>query len=281
MLYEEYIKEVLKETLTIYGPDAFNRLEDFRIFFEDATLLSAMKGHQILFTSAGNIPTSNIRQSLIASGIQKSGQLPIGRCYLTNILEDNNIQDIAEKKLDDKMKILTSRMRGEGGEYGINRYIAENPNSDPNAFEMVDMFSTYNNLVAFGKNPPEDIKTDLDSMFSHRKRNFIENGIGTDSAAYRMCEFCYRPENLEDYPLPAVTIAAMRKIASLDLYTRQQVRDGGPLFDNVAEVETIKNYFRASDSVKPGFLDAFKDDLENIYHTARENNEKNNQKQRD
>ena len=97
MLYDDYIKESLNETINIYGPDTVGRMEDFKTFFEDATLLSAIKGHQLAFTSAGNIPTSNISQALIGSGINKSGQLPIGRCYLTNILDDENLQKIIDE----------------------------------------------------------------------------------------------------------------------------------------------------------------------------------------
>ncbi|MCI8546359.1 MAG: hypothetical protein HFJ44_03910 [Clostridia bacterium] len=280
MLYDDYIKESLNETINIYGPDTVGRMEDFKTFFEDATLLSAIKGHQLAFTSAGNIPTSNISQALIGSGINKSGQLPIGRCYLTNILDDENLQKIIDEKLNQKMVGLINKVQGKGNEYGINRYIAENPKSDPNAFEMVDVLSTYNNLIAFGKTPPENVKSDLDTMFSHRRQNFIENGIGLDSAAYRICEFCHNPNNFASYPIPAVTIAAMRKIASLDLYSRQQIRDGGKLFDNVREVETVKNYFNASNNIKPVFLDTFKVDLENLYDMAKENRQKNNQQSR-
>lgn len=281
MLYDEYINEALKETLNIYGPDAFGRMDEFRSFFEDATVLSFVKEHDAVFTSAGNVATVNIKQALIGSGISKNGQLPIGRCYLTHELEDDTMQNRVHEKLNEKTEALINKMKGRGNEYGINRYLAENPKSDPNAFEMVDVLSTYHNLVACGKTPPEDIKADLDNMFAQRKQNFIENGIGTDGAAYRICEFCYQPENLEDYPLPAVTIAAMRKIASLDLYSRQQIRDQGPLFDNVAEVEGVKNYFNASNEVKPGFLDQFRGDLENIYTMAKENREKNHQKERE
>ena len=72
----------------------------------------------------------------------------------------------------------------------------------------------------------------------------------------------------------------MRKIASLDLYSRQQIRDGGKLFDNVREVETVKNYFNASNNIKPVFLDTFKVDLENLYDMAKENRQKNNQQSR-
>lgn len=281
MLYDDYIKEALKETLNIYGPDTVGRMEDFKTFFEDATLLSAFKGHQLAFTSAGNTPTYNISQSLIGSGISKTGQLPIGRCYLTNILEDDNIQSIVDEKLAQKMDGLINKMQGKGNEYGITRYISENPKSDPNAFEMVDVLSTYNNLVAFGKTLPEDVKSELDNMFSHRKQNFIENGIGTDSAAYRICEFCHDTNDFASYPIPAVTIAAMSKIASLDLYSRQQIRDDGPLFDNVSEVEAVMNYFNASNNLKPGFLDEFKKDLESIYNMAKQNRQKNNQQSRD
>ncbi len=39
---------------------------------------------------------------LIGSGINKSGQLPIGRCYLTNILDDENLQKIIDEKLNQK-----------------------------------------------------------------------------------------------------------------------------------------------------------------------------------
>lgn len=275
MLYEEYIKEALIQTINIYGPDAIGHIEEFKEFFENATLLSAIKGHRMYFTSAGEMLTSNIYQALIGSGINKNGKLPIGKCYISEELEDDNIQNIIEKKLDSSMQNLIDRMKA------INEYIAENPKSDPNAFEMVDVISTYNNLVAFGKNPPESIKQDIDKMFFHRKQNFIENGIGTDSVAYKICEFCYNKDNLNKYPLPAVTIAAMRKIASLDLYSRQQERDGGQLFDNVTEVEAVKNYFNASNVVNPGFLEQFKGDLENIYNMAKDNKERNNEREKD
>lgn len=200
----------------------------------------------------------------------------MGRCFLTNMLDDKNINSIVEKNLHNKMTHLINKIRGGNGEYGVNKYLSENPKSDPNAYEIVDVLTAYNNLVALGKELPEDIKKDLDNMFYQRKQNFIENGIGTDSASYRICEFCYKPENLDDYPLPAVTIATLRKIASLDLYSRQQIRDNGLLFDNVSEVETVLNYFKASNDVKPGYLDMFKLDLANIYNMARKNREKSN-----
>lgn len=282
MKYEEYIKEALKETLTIYGPDAYGHIEEFREFFEDATILSAMRGEtKQVFSSAGDTPTNNIRQALIGSGINKKGQLPMGRSFLTKQLEDDEMQNIIDEYLDAKIQNLIDVIKGSEKEYGVNKYLRENPNSDPNAFQMVDLFTTYNNLVACGRTPPEDIKADLDNMFSQRKRNFIENGIGTDNVAYRMCEFCYKPQSLDDYPLPAVTIAAMRKIASLDLYSRQQERDGKLLFDNVAEVEEVRNYLNASNIVKPNFLKKFEDDLEQIYGMAKDNKEKNNEKNKE
>lgn len=66
----------------------------------------------------------------------------------------------------------------------------------------------------------------------------------------------------------------MKKLASLDLYSRQQIRDSGPLFDNIAEVETVKNYFAASNTIKPEFLNQFKEDLENLYNVTKENKDK-------
>ena len=275
MLYDEFIKNVLNETLSIYGPDTIGHMEQFKEFFEDSILYSAIKGNRIIVTSADNMVTSNIQQALIGSGIKKDGLLPIGgKCYSTNILDDNNIPSIVKTKLETKTNALVNKMKGGNDEYGINKFIAENPNSDPNAYEIVDVVTTYNNLIASGQNIPDDIKTDINNMFSHRKKNFAENGIGLDSAAYRICEFCYNPENSGNYPLPAVTIEAMKKLASLDLYSRQQIRDNGPLFDNVAEVETVKNYFKASNSIKPGLLEPFKQDLDNIYNMAKENKDK-------
>lgn len=280
MKYKQYIEEAVKETRNNYGPDAYGHIEEFREFFEDATRVSVLQGAKPIFTSAGDTPTDNIRQALIGSGINKKGQLPIGRSFLTNQLEDDEMQNIIDEYLDAKMQNLIDVIKGSEKEYGVNRYLEENPNSDPNAFQMVDLFTTYNNLVACGRTPREDIKAELDNMFSQRKRNFIENGIGTDNAAYRMCEFCYKPESSDDYPLPAVTIAAMRKIASLNLYSRQQERDGKPLFDNVAEVEQVRNYLNASNIVKPNFLKEFEHDLEQIYGMAKDSKEKNKENQR-
>lgn len=280
MLYKEYIDEAAKEVVKIYGPDAMgNRIEKFRNFFEDATISSVINSGRAYFSSASNIPTLNLSQALIGAGINKKGELPMGRWFITNELKDSNIENIIEEILNNKMKNLINTMKGGEGKHGVNRYLAENPKSDPNAYEIVDTITTYNNLVACGKTPPEDIKTDLDNMFSQRKKNFMENDIGMDNAAYKMCEFCYQPESLDDYPLPAVTIEAMKKIASLDLYSRQQERDGKTLFDNVAEVENLKNCFYASQIIKPGFLDDFTDDLNLLYNKTKENREKNNQHQ--
>lgn len=272
MLYDEFVKNVLNETLSIYGPDTIGHMEQFKEFLEDSILSSAIKGNKIAVTSASNMVTSNVQQALIGSGIKKDGLLPIGgKCYSTNVLDDNNMPNIVKMQLEAKTNSLVSKMKGK---YGINKYIADNPNSDPNAYEIVDVLTTYNNLVASGQNIPDDIKADIDNMFLHRKKNFAQNGIGLDSTAYKICEFCYNPENSGNYPLPAVTIEAMKKLASLDLYSRQQIRDKGPLFDNVAEVETVKNYFAASNTINPGFLDQFKEDLENLYNVTKENKDK-------
>ncbi len=274
--YDNYMKEAVSQVINIYGPDAIgHKLEEFKTFFEDYTMIASIKGRQSVFSSASDTPTQNLQQALIASGIQKEGKLPIGKCFYTIKLEDDDLQDTIEQKLTHKLEDLEAKMRGGKGYYGINRYISENPHSDPNAYEMVDVLTTYHNLVACGKQPSNDLKQDIDAMFQKRKQNFIENGIGTDSAAYRICEFCQNSGNLGKGPIPEVTIAAMRKIASLDLYTRQQERDHGVPFDNVAEVEGVRNYFHASENLQPGFLDRFQEDLERIYTMAKENKEKN------
>lgn len=46
----------------------------------------------------------------------------------------------------------------------------------PDAYEMVDVFTMYHNLIASDRGVSEDLKSDLDDIFSHRKQNFIENG---------------------------------------------------------------------------------------------------------
>lgn len=38
MLYDEFIKKVLNETLSIYGPDTIGHMEQFKEFFEDSIL---------------------------------------------------------------------------------------------------------------------------------------------------------------------------------------------------------------------------------------------------
>lgn len=71
MLYKDYISRALKEVLNIYGPDTVGHLNEFKYFFEDYTLLSVINGENVLFASAGDVPTKNIRQALIGSGLIK------------------------------------------------------------------------------------------------------------------------------------------------------------------------------------------------------------------
>lgn len=136
-------------------------------------------------------------------------------------------------------------------------WIRENPNTDPNAYEMTNLFL----LGAKYAHEGFDINVDtLTKMWNIRSGNFEQVGISKDNFVYRICEDSYKSV-VEDKPLvnDEASHHALRKMAAIGLWLKQQQRDGETLhYDNTQELLQLVEASRTLKGVHPELFDKYK-----------------------
>lgn len=143
---------------------------------------------------------------------------------------------------------------------GITGWIKDNRQvKDPNAFEMANVF-----LFA-GKYRQEGYDIDmapLDEMWDIRSKDFANCGISENNFVYKICEDAYNSAkqgralvNDEN------SHHALRKMAGIGLWLKQQQRDGEQLhYENLQEYQLLIESSKTLKSVHPDLFGKYKFD---------------------
>jgi len=145
---------------------------------------------------------------------------------------------------------------------GILNWIKENREKeewakDPNAYEMTNVFL----LAAKYRQEREDINTEsLKEMWEIRSQDFQRCGISQQSFIYRICEDSYLAA-MEGRALvnDENSHHALRKMAGIGLWLKQQQRDGQQVqYNNPAELLQLIESSKTLKTFHPDLYDGYK-----------------------
>ncbi len=138
---------------------------------------------------------------------------------------------------------------------GVTEWTKENRNTDPNAFELVNVFLFAGKYASEGSLIDDESLTDL---WNIRSESFKNMGISEDNFVYKIVEASYesaiKSESLVSDPISHI---ALRRTAGVGLYLMQQKRDTGTMnYNNSAEMMEL---LKASVILKDNHPDLFED----------------------
>lgn len=198
--------------------------------------------------------------SLIASGVSKDALESI--MPLTS--EEMNFSQLVSVKYARKVlaKMDTKTLNApllKRLEWSRN-YICENPQSDPNAYELIELMIAQHEREA-GYIPAEMPEYAFaygacQGMWRIRKEQFEDPvhypHLQNASLAYQICSDLYRDTSFRPYP--QMTAFALKKMAGIDLYVAQFGIDA---FDNREELKTVLEHVEAAKLVQPSLISRY------------------------
>lgn len=252
-----FVRKATEDTKIIYGQIASpEKLSLFSELLKDKTADDVIMGRAymvdnkdqrfICYAMSGDVPTNNIRYALVASGISSYGTISDNRCYPTvSLSPDENVVEQAKEYRQNanevEMKI--------SGIYNWMQNDEHAKAADPNAYELVELFAKVNNVKLSGGEISPKAEQQLNEIWENRKNNFVSNGIGRDNLSYQICNDCFNGTLSQQY-IDLASIKALQKMAAVDLWLRQEKRNGNEVqYNNDHELTEIGNYINASKMV--------------------------------
>lgn len=145
---------------------------------------------------------------------------------------------------------------------GITNWIRENRikhewAKDPNAYEMANVFLFGAKYASQGQQI--DIDT-LDEMWEMRSKDFENCNVSRNHFVYRICEDAHTSvQNGKALVNDENSHHALRKMAGIGLYLKQQQRDGQkPQYNNLQELQNLIEVSRTLKGVHPDLFDKYK-----------------------
>ncbi len=143
---------------------------------------------------------------------------------------------------------------------GITEWIKNNRQvKDPNAFEMTNVF------LFGGKYRQEGYDIDmipLDEMWNIRSKDFANCGISENNFVYKICEDAYNSAKRgEALVNDENSHHALRKMAGIGLWLKQQQRDGEQLhYENFQEFQILIETSKTLKRVHPDLFERYRFD---------------------
>lgn len=145
---------------------------------------------------------------------------------------------------------------------GITNWIKENREKhewakDPNAYEMANVFLFGAKYASEGK----DINLEtLKEMWQIRSADFANCNISDNNFVYTICEDAYNSAlNKRALVNDENSHHALRKMAGIGLYLKQQQRDGVTIqFDNLTELQTLIQTSTSLKALHPDLFEKYK-----------------------
>ncbi len=143
---------------------------------------------------------------------------------------------------------------------------------DPNAYEMTNFFLFGAKYAAEG----QDINIQyLEEMWKIRSQDFANCGIGENNFVYGICEDSFNgSKNGRALVNDENSHHALRKMAGIGLYLKQQQRDGHEIrYDNLSEFQVLLETSRTLKGVHPELFEKYKfgENIEVIYGLLEKN----------
>lgn len=143
---------------------------------------------------------------------------------------------------------------------------------DPNAYEMTNFFLFGAKYAAEG----QDINIQyLEEMWKIRSLDFANCGIGENNFVYGICEDSFNgSKNGRALVNDENSHHALRKMAGIGLYLKQQQRDGHEIrYDNLSEFQVLLETSRTLKGVHPELFEKYKfgENIEVIYGLLEKN----------
>lgn len=148
---------------------------------------------------------------------------------------------------------------------GIINWIQDNRETDPNAFEMTNVFLLGAKYAQEGHDVNQDT---LKEMWEIRSQDFARCGVSENSFVYGICRDSYEASQ-EGRALvnDEASHHALRKMAGLGLFlTQQKSREGKAEYDNPNEFLELLECSRTLKGVHPELFEkyGFKENLQTI-----------------
>lgn len=137
---------------------------------------------------------------------------------------------------------------------------------DPNAYEMTNFFLFGAKYASEG----QDIDTQsLEEMWKIRSQDFANCGIGENNFVYGICEDSFNAaKSGRALVNDENSHHALRKMAGIGLYLKQQQRDGHEIkYDNLSEFQVLLETSRTLKGVHPDLFEKYKfgENIEVLY----------------
>lgn len=241
---QQAIDDTVEQTSEIFGKVAtLDKLSEFERYLEDSVLFEIIssKSDVVSINSIGKTVTKNLQTALIASGISLNGTIPRGSKYQQKSIISNRQTHFYAKERARMLETELLRAPYSQRIRWLQDYITKNPNSLPNAYELVEL--------GIARREREcgyiEGETKFDAFYNGalmalwyiREEDFRKNKL-EDTLAYDICAMVNdSPEGFRHYPL--ATNMALRKMAGIEFYIKTE---GFDKFDNKEELlYTLRN----------------------------------------
>ncbi len=143
---------------------------------------------------------------------------------------------------------------------------------DPNAYEMANFFLFGAKYASEG----QEVDTQaLEEMWTIRSKDFANCGIGENNFVYGICEDAFNSvKNGRALVNDENSHHALRKMAGIGLYLKQQQRDGNEIrYDNLSEFEVLLETSSTLKGVHPDLFKKYKfgENIEVLYNLIERN----------
>ncbi len=148
---------------------------------------------------------------------------------------------------------------------GIVNWIQDNRETDPNAFEMTNVF------LLGAKYAQQNVgikKTPLEQMWGIRSQDFARCGVSENSFVYKICEDAYHAAMISRALVnDEASHHALRRMVGIGLFlTQQKSREGKAEYNNPSEFLELLEASRTLKGVHPELFEkyGFKENLQII-----------------
>jgi hypothetical protein len=225
-LNDEQIKSLDKELTKSY-------IKGFIKSYANYQPTTEVEKYDIQIASSGGIPVNDIKVALIAADVSRDGKLPLGKNFLT-YYEEGVIERQPKEEFDFRKQKIENRLEF------VAKWIKNNPDTDPNLYEMMELNIDVANCL--GK-ISERAKDNYRYINQKRIPEMISKmGINHNDPIYELYIGSY------DFGLEGVPITVSSNMKSLLCklggiygYIKQQIRDHGiSNYDNTEELNYVK-----------------------------------------
>lgn len=227
-----------QDTLSIFSKELTNNMIN-----EYHLQLKEREQYHIPTTSAGDFPTRNIRSALVKSKIKDDGLLPKGRAYLTKVNEGQG-NFIDEDKYNRQKEAVENKISN------VFQWVKENEETDPNMYELMDIF------ITAGKFEGDLSQDTIDQLtyLKEKRMDDLENrvGINKEDDLYKFSnEVC--ENTLQGMPTTYSNEVKeyICKLAGINTYIAQMKReDKNFSYDNKYEFETLADLKEKAEEIQ-------------------------------